>query len=151
MEKQELKESKKKNVNKKRIIIIVSSVLLAFVIMTISLSVMYHPRKLSSLIDVNVSDVDKIYLEDSNGVSYETKAYNKEEITKALLNIKVVPKYFNHEKVTTTYRINLVVDDAVYEVNPYYAHSKNKTKYFETQSFNKFEEVCKAFGYVMEY
>ncbi len=133
---------KKKNIRMK-VIISVSIVISILLIVLVSLTIMYHPRKISSYIKSNSEDFIKIEV-----VNYdENVVYNNENLDndflKEILDVKVVPNYKYNYKVVSSYIIILYYTNCEYRIDNYHINDSKNVTYFTTLNNDIYQLVEK--------
>ncbi len=123
---------KKKNIRMK-VIISVSIVISILLIVLVALTIMYHPRKISSYIKSNSEDFIKIEVVnyDENVVYYNNENLDNDFI-KEILDVKVVPNYKYNYKVVSSYIIILYYTNCEYRIDNYHIDDGEKVTNFTT-------------------
>ncbi len=112
-----MEESKKSFFKNKKIMIPVISIITIVLLLSITLSVLLVPRKLSSYINTNINEVKTVY------IIKDDKRYDIEEydtIFKELSQIKVRPRYLNFVKGRTPYKLHIETKQDQYEIDGFY-------------------------------
>ena len=113
-----MEETKRKSIFKnKKIMIPVISLISIVLLLSITLSVLLVPRKLSSYINTNINEVKTVYII-KDDKRYEIEEYNT--IFKELSQIKVRPRYFNFVKGRTPYKLHIETTQDQYEIDGFY-------------------------------
>lgn len=137
---------KKKNF-KRKFIISLSIIFSLLLIVFLSLTIMYHPRKISSYIKSNSEDFIKIEVVnyDENVVYYNNENLDN-DFLKEILDVKVVPNYKYNYKVVSSYKIILYYTNCEYRIDNYHINDEKNVRYFTTLNNGIYQLVKKYTG-----
>lgn len=137
---------KKKNF-KRKFIISLSIIFSLLLIVFLSLTIMYRPRKISSYIKSNSEDFIKIEVVnyDENVVYYNNENLDN-DFLKEILDVKVVPNYKYNYKVVSSYKIILYYTNCEYRIDNYHINDEKNVRYFTTLNNAIYQLVKKYTG-----
>lgn len=145
----EVMDNKKINVQR-RIIIFLSILTSIFLIVVITLTVMYHPRTISNYIKSNSNNFVKIEIVNYDGIIVDIEKNKMNDFLNEILSIKIIPSYIFVQKQISSYTVNLYYDNGVYELNNYYIYDGKDKTYFNIINNNLYDLVDKyTEGYLM--
>lgn len=135
----------------KKLIITLSIITAFFLIISMSVIIPYHPRKVKSYIKVDFSELKEIvicepYPGGKDKVLCSVDIKEDKEFVNSILNIKVVPSYYRTKKLKywPDKEIIFYFSNNTYQVNCKFIEYDNKTEFI-------FENDCKIDDIIHEY